>query len=186
MTISCCCRCFRCRGGLSFTCPARALPSGAQARRPRSVAAAGRSPVPRAAPLSPAGRLRHRCPPALHRRPALPADARADASAWLLGFRQRGLVRPCRLDAAPAQRADGFRSAGDAAAAVELGDPLLGVGDLALESGDLGREQRPRRRCGVTIGLERGDGLRLRPARDRCARRRAPRSHAPRDRRSAP
>ena len=65
----------------------------------------------------------------------------AQAPQRALRFRQRGFVRARRLDAAAAKRAHRFRGAGDAAAAIELGDARLRACDVALQPGDLGREQ---------------------------------------------
>ena len=55
------------------------------------------------------------------------------------------------------KRANRFRGAGDAAAAIEFGDAHLGVGDVALEARDLRGEQRPRGHRGVAVGLEAGN-----------------------------
>ena len=40
---------------------------------------------------------------------------------------------------------------------VKLGDPRLGIGDVAPEPGDFGGKQRPRGHRGIAICLKRGD-----------------------------
>ena len=78
----------------------------------------------------------------------------------VLRFRQRGFVRTRGFDTAAAHGANRFRGTGDATAAIELGDPRLRAGDLALHAGDFRSKQRSRGHRRVAVGFEIGDRLR--------------------------